>query len=249
MLRAQSEACPFWLRVNGVPVAFDQRAKETVFQGIVNQWFRPGSNSIRMDIDWPGDISYVQGKAKAQAEVRAILPKKQSPQTTMMLRWPSRQEQEAYPATVQANLDLPDFPPTVLWTQSEPRRDLGRAEAVKIIELAMRLYDAYQGRRIDDLIAMVKPKLTDLATAYGTDPAEDIAHTRRLLASFTDTPEWGLAPLSKDDISLEPVADGRMVWVNRGSRQPLLQTAPTCPRKWMLPVFVCLHEGQWKIIR
>lgn len=249
MLRVESQACLFWLRVNGVPVAFDERAKETVFQGVVNQWFRRGPNTIRMDIDWPEDVSYVQGVAKAQVEVRVHLPNKELPQATMVLRWPVRQEPEAYPATVEARLDLPDFPPTALWTQAEPRRDLRRADAVEISELALRLHDAYQGRRIDDVIAMAKLKLGDLAAAYGTDADEDIAESRRFIAKFTDTPEWGLRPLSKDDISLEPVADGRMVWVCRGNRKPLLQTAPTCPRKWMLPVFVCLHEGQWKVIR
>jgi hypothetical protein len=249
MLRAESRACLFWLRINGVPVAFDQKAKESVLHGVANQWLRPGHNTIRVDIDWPAGVSYVQGVANAIVELRAHLPKKQLPHATVTLRWPTRDEPETYPATLEATVDLPDFPPTLLWTRVEQRRDLGRAEAVRIAELVMGLQDAYQARRIDNLIAMVEPKITDLAAAYGTVPAEDLATSRKFIANLTDTPDWGLMPLSKDDISLEPVAEGRMVWVCRGNREPLLQTAPTCSRKWMLPVFVCLHEGQWKVIR
>lgn len=249
VFRGESENVLSLMSVNGVPIAHDSIGSGVRKAGMINEWARRGKNTLRLDVNWPPELPFVERLAHAHVSLGHLGPGNQGePEQLAQLQWPAKQRKEGYPDSLRAEFLVSRFPELSLWSSSIIE-EIDLQERRQIIIRVKSLYDAYVRRDVDTVMQLLALRTREYAIAYGDSIEERTESIRGFTQRLVDAKKWGLKPLNTDTIALQVVAEGHAVLISKGDGQPVIQSVEDCEFQWSNPLYVCKIENQWEFIR
>ncbi len=263
------------VRLNDVPAFVHHTGEEMTSSGEYNSLIVNGANGLKTTIDLlPG-----ADEAPPDAKVEVALAVAKKGQTIddgkklLSFEWSppkkeekeekdedkdeeeKKEEEQEEPAVTYPVIDLqatgiqwPHGP--WAWQACTPLTSLGDARRQGVRTEVEALHAALQQRKTDTVIGMMDLRTREVATAHYVGPATLTAGLRNALQEAFADPQWGMQALEADDLQMDLVGSGRVVWVRSKDlgypiRSAELSTGGSnCQRILMSDI-----KGKWTIVR
>jgi hypothetical protein len=253
--------------VNGVPLAIDDTGKGITVQKPLNQWIIPGEvNGFRLDLEWPAGREVVKGLAYVDCSIAmdgepplfrylyppGVTPDGATPEPPEVEAAKPRRDPpfvESYPFVYSALFQPPIEPPTRLWRDAERLEDLDFQSSRAALEAGRALHAALSARDGPRATALLDYRTRDLAAAYGMDAEAMRADLRTTHEQVLGAPGFNLIPWEEAMMRAQLVADGRIVWITRGYREPPIKTGKMPGFSFGAVLYVARIAGAWTIVR
>lgn len=247
-LTVRTQTVAVRLDLNGVPRWIRPGRPSDGLSANVNPWIMPGTNTLRLGIDWPDGVSYEPGRASLELRLDAR-PRTAATGGRVLAacEWPGRDE-EAYPAALTLAFEVTQAPPSRLWHSAAPIALTPQARD-EIRTLVAHLHAALAERNIDRACELLDYRTVDVTQTLYQPAQEARAAQRAVLEALPATDgATALLPLHPDELELHPVADSRVVWVTRPDRAPAIEQH-TADGALAMPLYVARIDNAWKIVR
>lgn len=237
--------------VNDVPIHVDTKAEGTRTNALVNHWTKPGKNTVELRLSWPNEKPFVAGQAEALLEARigeageAINEK----DPEVELKWPKDDEPEQYPQRIRDEFEHDELPETRLWHETVRLHSISDRERDEIIAEVEHLYQLYVTKNVDAIQKKIEIKTLEIAAAYGDDPDDRLKKSRSFTEKLVGTPGWGLEEFKPDEIEMEIVGRGHLLWVYRSGFRAPFKSVPAGGFIWHSELYFAKLQSNWTIIR
>lgn len=241
------------VEINGVPLASLPAApRESTRMQQINPWVVPGSNEVRVRIDWPTDEPFRFGLARAYmkvvrgregAEIDGLPP-------LVVLDWPldAPNKREGYPFGTQMRFIANPAPDSEFWPLAETIM-LSPDERNTLIALLNQLESSLAKRDVDGAMSLLAFRTADLGRSIGMDSDAAQKKQRDMIAGLLALPDTEFIVHPIEQIRLHLVANGKLVWATVENQQPLIQFRRGQALRSFLPLYLGRLNGQWKIVR
>lgn len=259
LLRIEAAGCQAQALLNGIPIA---QLEAHTTPGIhvacvpVHEYTLAGSNRLSLILHPQSPPTPMVADGASWVKVRLLLPRQGQPasensaRTLAELDWalPEGDVYEA-PLFVQQIVDLPVTFPRWRWLDA-PTIDITATLKSQAVAFLQRLAIDLNKGDPEGFIAAARLRFEELAQAYQRDPAEEVARFRAHIAQLSASKSLRITPITAADLTLRPVADGRLMECLGPNGQAVLQTLPsdsgTC-HSW--PLKLAVVDSQFYVLR
>ncbi|MEO7423695.1 MAG: hypothetical protein ABI036_00820 [Fibrobacteria bacterium] len=217
----ETSGVAYSIHVNGIKLAADRSEPQSSNAFPINQWLQPGTNRLAVNLSVPYEQEdYKEGKS---ALVRILEPGEgESPETVFAsLAWNDAQGED-FPIDMALDFEVEAGFPIPAWMGADA---LGEAEAAdaSLRHFLARLHADLRSRDLPAFQSGFAVKTSEMAAAYGMDPADRLNGQREFMGRLFGDPRWDLEPLP-NELAFEFQADRRMLTVTKKTGKPVLQS-------------------------
>lgn len=259
------DRCEARFRLNGVPFG------ELIARGEQPEWFAPPLNPYLVGADNVIEVEVrpVMGEAgealdlgEARVELAVVRVEKGEPvapgegnRVAVFEVAPELQqrivdareadEELAIPQLFAYRFDNPEGPSFA----GELHGAATETDEAALRDYAIRLRDIVRARDVDALVTEMEPKVQAYAAAYDDDDGRIRESLRETLRDRI-FPAGPVADFERDEVVIEPLAEGRMWELEKPDGRPLISTDPDEDGgTYQLPVIVGVRDGALRIVR
>lgn len=250
VINAERRSLHVRVEVNGVPVIlWETPAPRQAFDQL-NGWITPGTNEVRIRLEWPADQTYAPETGQFRMRLEAVEKGKKvgSGQALAEIEWPDALQPEAYPFETLMRFQAPETPPAELWTKARPF-EFNDEMRNTVIDTVSSLHQALSARDRSNCMKLLEYKTVDIRRAFHISPDEGRKDLKELLEMLFDVDDWAMAPLEVERLEMHVVGGNRLVWVTLPDYATPLRTAAESSAGFSLPVYLAPIDGRWTIVR
>ncbi len=238
--------------LNDVPILQDRAGSRLRSVRPVNQWIRPGDNTLHVFGSWPKGVEFKPGKALLSASVFIARPDGEGiPEpliTLAKLAWPLEPAPEVYPMRLSIPFKVQLAPPLKLWTEAQKVESIEKSDHSTMVRIASELAAAIAGSRADAAFDLVKYRYDEEDRAYGK-PQD---HYRKTVVDQYDWiashPNLKVQPLTTDGSTVRLFGQGTIALLERDpSAEAVILTSDAT--RFRIGCYFSKIAGAWKIVR
>lgn len=237
--------------VNGIPILSDPAGEGRRAIYPINEWLKPGENTITLYAAWPEEKPFVPATGRVSLRVFESKPAAPSPAPGVVCgasRWPLPPAPEVYPFQAAVPFTVTAAPPTQLWQEAEVVEELEPADRQAILALVERLRLALMRSDFEAAITLLAYRYDDLARANNGDPDRLRQIAVKQYTRMMAEPLPRSTALADEEVLLTLAAAGQVVHVGRpqGKDAILLSTEDS---EYAIPVYAARITGRWRLVR
>lgn len=243
--------------VNGAPLLVDSTGAGLRSAWPVNPWLKPRGNALTIYLAKPSAAPSViipppdLPEVDVHAQLFTVAPNLPTNEIDRMLATFDRTAADPTPLPVNRAIafDITAPPPTELWKDAEPIKELANADRDQLRMLVQKHADAIQARNLDDLSALLEYRTKDCALANGQEPEHMREVIRRQYTQeMFSQPSLQIDGALADKLTFRLIAGGQVVWMYQSLAKPaLVVNSPTT--QFTLQIYAAKIRGIWRIVR
>lgn len=238
--------------LNDVPILQDRIGSRLRSVRPVNQWIRPGDNTLHIFGSWPKGVEFKGGKAFVSASVFIANPESESipePLVTLAkLAWPAAPAPEVYPMRLSIPFKVEHAPPLKLWTDAQKVESIEKTDHTTMVRIAGELASAIAGGRGEAAFDLVKYRYDEEDRAYGKPEG----HYRKTVVDqygwIASHPDLKVQPLTAEGSAVRLFGQGTIALLERDpSAEAVILTSDAT--RFRIGCYFSKIAGAWKIVR
>jgi hypothetical protein len=239
--------------LNDVPLIRDPKAQGIITDELINKWIAPVGNSITVSLAWPPRTSFQAGKARCEVSVFIADPQAEAPKPGQMLfsfKWPSENQPEVYPFTLQKEIVISEAPGTNLWKDAPEIREITPADKQSMVRLIENFRGALLRGDAEGAFEIMRYRYAEEALAENKDvePVRNaVIEQYRWLLEKSDLET---VPVEEAKLVFRTVGKNKVVWVSDGGSLPALSVRERQKgRSFGFEFYFAQIGGGWKVVR
>jgi hypothetical protein len=155
---------------------------------------------------------------------------------------------EPFPRVHSGAVELEGLPAEWPWEQAQRHVAVDDAMRQEIRALLTTLHASLGAGDVEPFIELSRPRLEDIAGAYGASPLDKVEELRQMAAADAAQPDFALEPLAPE-LDLRICGEGRLVEVLTPQWRAPLREVPRAEGAGSYVMLVAKVDGSWRIVR
>lgn len=238
-IRSDGEAVTVLL--NGWPISEMQGGQDA---GLINYAVIDGTNHLAVTIAPPPSHT----KAHTVDKATALIQKDST--TVFSLKWRADAE-PPQPLPLHKEITFQSgthFGPRAWQTAPQITLDTTTKEAIRV--QAHRFRDTLNAKNLDGMVKVFAVRDREDAISHGEAPEQNAVEARGEYQEMLARPDWHMEPVHDDHMQFHLLADNRVVLVDYGEDNGVLETVPDSNGDINgFFMYLSFLDGQWTIVR